>query len=189
MIEWITQADFAVLYWIREHLCCGFLDAVMPVLSDSMNAGIPCILLAAVLLCVPKTRRTGLAIGIALASGFLFGNMVVKSVVARVRPYEVDTLIELLVERLSDFSFPSGHAIACFGTATVLTVRHRKAGVAALVLAALVAFSRLYLFVHYPTDVLAGTVIGVGAGLFGCKLAGLLCDAIARRWHSRRFRS
>ena len=71
--------------------------------------------------------------------------------------------------KLHDFSFPSGHTLVSFEAATALTVYHRKWGIAALVLAALIAYSRLYLFVHYPTDVLVGAVLGVGIALLACR--------------------
>ena len=86
---------------------------------------------------------------------------------ARIRPYDYqlehfDREIALLVEPLHDYSFPSGHTLASFEGAVVLTIYNRKWGIPALVLASLIAFSRLYLYVHYPTDVLFSLVLGVG---------------------------
>jgi undecaprenyl-diphosphatase len=71
-------------------------------------------------------------------------------------------LIPLLIEAPTDYSFPSGHTIASFEAATVLLIRHKKWGIMAMVLAVLIAFSRLYLYVHYPTDVLSSIVLGIG---------------------------
>lgn len=154
--------ELPVLYWIREHMTCPFLDWLMPAMSALSAHGEIWILLAAVLLCIPKTRRAGLTMGLTLLLGFLIGNVGLKNIVARVRPYDVATEVTLLVERLHDFAFPSGHTLASFGAATALTLFHRRWGAAALVLAGAIGFSRLYLFVHYPTDVAAGALLGMG---------------------------
>ena len=91
----------------------------------------------------------------------LIGNLTLKPLVARIRPYDVAGFDQLLIGKLSDYSFPSGHTLASFAAATVLVVMDRKWGVVALIIATLISFSRLYLYVHFPTDVLAGFVIGV----------------------------
>ena len=153
--------ELPVLYWIREHLTCPFLDWLMPLVSALSAHGELWILLAVVLLCIPKTRRVGVTMGLTLLLGFLIGNVGLKNLIGRVRPYDVATDVSLLVERLHDFAFPSGHTLASFGAATALTLYHRRWGAAALLLAAAIGFSRLYLFVHYPTDVLAGALLGI----------------------------
>ena len=152
--------EINILYWIREHLTCPFLDWLMPPLSALSAHGEIWILLAVVLVCIPKTRRAGLTMGLTLLLGYLIGNMGLKNIFARMRPYDVVD-VPLLVERLHDFAFPSGHTLASFGAATALTLFYRRWGAAALVLAAAIGFSRLYLFVHYPTDVAAGALLGV----------------------------
>jgi len=111
--------------------------------------------------------------GLALLLGLILGNGVLKNVVGRLRPYDLDpTLIpRLAAEHLpSDLSFPSGHTLASFEAATVLFLYHRKSGIAALFLAALIAFSRLYLLVHFPSDVLFGALLGVGIALVSVKI-------------------
>ncbi len=169
----MNQLELPILFWIREHLTCPFLDAVMPVISSLARHGELWIALAVVLLCIPKTRRIGLTMGLALAIGYLTGNIFLKNVVARTRPYDVAG-VEILVNRLSDFSFPSGHTLCSFEAAVVLFLYHRKWGVAALSLATVIAYSRLYLFVHYPTDVLAGLLLGVGIALLSYWLVDTL---------------
>lgn len=153
--------ELPVLYWIREHLTCPFLDEVLPFLSALSAHGEIWIGLALVLLCFKKTRMAGVTIGVTLLAGYLIGNVALKNLIGRVRPYDVAPEIPLLVERLKDFAFPSGHTLASVGAATALTLYYRKWGVVALTLAAIIGFSRLYLFVHYPTDVLAGAALGV----------------------------
>ncbi len=156
----MNQVELPILFWIRENLTCPFLDWLMPAVSSLANHGEIWILLAVVLLCIPKTRRVGLTMGLALIIGYLVGNLFLKNVVARVRPYDV-AQVPILVERLKDFAFPSGHTLSSFEAATVLFLYHRRWGVVALGLATVIAFSRLYLFVHYPTDVLGGILLGV----------------------------
>lgn len=152
--------EIDILYWIREHLTCPFLDGILPPISALSAHGEIWILLALVLMAIPKTRRVGVTVGVTLILCLCIGNLTLKPLIARVRPYDVVD-VPLLVEKLSDFSFPSGHTLASVGAATALTLYHRRWGAAALALAAIIAFSRLYLFVHYPTDVVAGALLGV----------------------------
>ena len=167
-----TSFDLPILEWIQENVANGFLDFLMPIITIFGDAGIFWIACAAVMLIFPKTRKTGLAMGVALVMGLLVCNICLKPLVARMRPlvYEVEKLSnsaadllhsgQLLVGKPSDFSFPSGHTIASFEAAGVLMLNNKKLGIPALVLAILIAFSRMYLFVHYPTDVLASVVLG-----------------------------
>ncbi len=158
--------DLPILDWIAEHLWCPFLDAVMPVITHLGDGGMVWIGLALVLLCIPNCRRTGVAMALALLMGLLVCNILLKPFVGRIRPFDYQLLqgkvIPLLIEAPKDFSFPSGHTIASFEAATVLLICHRKWGIVAMTLAVLIAFSRLYLYVHYPTDVLASVVLGIG---------------------------
>lgn len=163
----MNEAELNILWWIREHLTHPFLDTVMPYISSLARHGEFWILVALILVCFKKTRKAGVAMGIAMACGYLIGNMGMKNLFARTRPYDV-TEVKLLVAKLHDFSFPSGHTLVSFEAATALWFYHRKWGVAAFVLAALIGLSRLYLFVHYPTDVLVGAVLGIGIGLAAC---------------------
>ena len=172
-MNWLNESELPVLWWIREHLTHPFLDTVMPYISSLARTGEFWILLAVILLCFKKTRKAGVAMAMAMACGYLIGNMGMKNLFARTRPYDM-VEVDLLVAKLHDFSFPSGHTLVSFEAATALTVYHRKWGIAALVLAALIAYSRLYLFVHYPTDVLVGAVLGVGIALLACRVTDWL---------------
>lgn len=175
--EWF---DLPILDWIAEHLWCPFLDAVMPAITVLGDAGIFWIILTLVLLCIPKCRKMGLSMGVSLLIGALLCNVIMKPMFGRIRPYDyvkdMDITIKLLVDALHDFSFPSGHTLASFGAATALFLHHKKWGIAALTLASLIAFSRLYLYVHYPTDVLAGLVLGVAIGYVSTVLVKLGCS-------------
>lgn len=171
----LTQFELSVLDWISEHLSCGFLDAVMPAITFLGDGGWFWIAIAVIMLLFKKTRKTGLMMGVALLCGLLVGNLFLKPVVARVRPYDVNTAVQLLIEKPHDFSFPSGHTLASFEAAVVLFAREKKyIGIPALVLASLVAFSRMYLYVHYPTDILGGILLGTAFAFFGIWLVNKL---------------
>lgn len=164
--------DLPILDWIAAHLHCSFLDAVMPVITAMGNGGIFWIALAVVFIIIPKYRKAGLSMGLALLMGLLVCNLTLKPLVARMRPYDYQLeyfgkSISLLIATPHDFSFPSGHTIASFEGAVALLLYDRKLGIPATVLAVLIAFSRLYLYVHYPTDVLISVALGIGFALLG----------------------
>ena len=164
--------DLPILDWIAQHLWCPFLDAVMPVVTKLGNGGIFWIAVSVVLMLIPKYRKAGFSMGAALLMGLLLCNLTLKPLVARIRPYDYqlehfNKVIPLLISAPHDFSFPSGHTIASFEAATALLLHNKKLGIPAMVLAALVAFSRLYLYVHYPTDVIASILLGVGLAFLG----------------------
>ena len=168
--------DFPILEWIAHNLQYPFLDSVMPLITQLGDAGIVWILVAAVLLFLPKHRTSGLGILFALIIGFLVCNVILKPLVARPRPYDYllthfGKTVTLLIEAQHDFSFPSGHTIASFEAATVLILDRKKIAIPCLFLACLIAFSRLYLYVHYPTDVLASILLGSAIALLGSRLA------------------
>ena len=160
MTERLLALDTAALDAIQG-MRCAFLDAVMPFISKLGDGGAIWI----ALMLFRKTRRTGYMLALSLVLGLLIGNLTLKPLIARVRPYDANPDFVLLIDRLSDYSFPSGHTLASFEAAAVLLMQYRAKAVPALVLALLIAFSRLYLYVHYPSDVLAGALLGVA---FAC---------------------
>lgn len=166
MLTW----EFSVLDFIQTHLRSGFGDTVMPFITHLGDGGTIWIVLALALLIHPKTRQAGAALLTALVIGVICCNVILKPFVARVRPCDVNTAVQLLVPRPDDFSFPSGHTGASFEGAAVLYFHKSRLRFPALVLAVLIGFSRLYLYVHYPTDVLAGAALGVLLGWVGCAL-------------------
>lgn len=168
--------DLPILDWIQANLQSPFMDKFMPFITLFGEGGIFWIAVAVILLILPKTRKTGLGMGFALIFGLVVCNMTLKPLCQRVRPYDFQMenygiTINLLVKALHDYSFPSGHTIASFEAATVLMRRDKRMGIPALILACLIAFSRLYLYVHYPTDVLVAIVLGVIFGILGDMLA------------------
>lgn len=168
--------DLPILDWIQENLKNAFLDVVMPIITMFGDGGIFWIACAVILLCIPKTRKTGLGMGFALIMGLIVCNVTLKPLVGRIRPYDfqeqLGVVIPLLTERMHDYSFPSGHTIASFEAATVLLINNKKLGIPAMILAVLIAFSRLYLYVHYPTDVIFSVFAGILFAFLGNWLAG-----------------
>lgn len=147
------------------------LDKIMVGITRLGDAGLIWIILTAVFLMIPKTRRTGGVMLAALIVQTILCNVIFKNLFARTRPYDVNTTIQLLVPKLQDFSFPSGHTSASFTIVSALYLARDKAWKPALVFACLIAVSRLYLYVHYPTDVLGGLILGVLSGYAGYRIA------------------
>jgi len=169
--------DLPVLDWIAANLWCPVLDAVMPVITLLGDAGIFWIAIAVLFIFTRKYRKTGIGMMFALMMGLLVCNIWLKPTIARIRPYDFQMEyflkeIPLLVGGMHDFSFPSGHTIASFEAAVVILLNSKKLGIPAMILACLIAFSRLYLYVHYPTDVIASILLGTAFAFLGNYLAG-----------------
>lgn len=168
--------DLPILDWIAANLWCPVLDTVMPIITMFGDGGIFWIAISLILMFTKKHRKTGLGMAFAMAMGLLVCNIILKPGVARIRPYDFQMEyfskeIPLIAGGMHDFSFPSGHTIACFEACTVLLLGNWKFGIPATVLAIAVAFSRLYLYLHYPTDVIASVILGTVFGLLGYALA------------------
>ena len=163
MIEWIQNVDWTILHWIRDTLQCGVMDFLMPKITALGNGGAIWIVAAAAMTVSKKYRKYGIAMFAALAAGVLVGNVCLKHLIARSRPCWIEN-VSLLIGNPTDYSFPSGHTLSSVIGAFMLTAANRKFGLLAIPLAALIGFSRLYLFVHFPSDVLASMVIGILIG-------------------------
>ena len=159
--------DMAILDLIQSNIRTGFMDAIMPFITQLGDAGLIWIILSIGLIIPKKTRKIGFVMIIALILNGIICNIILKPMLARIRPFDVNTAVKLLINKPRDFSFPSGHTSASFTAASVLFFRKSKLFVPSLVLAFLISFSRLYLYVHDPSDVLAGLVLGVLCGYIG----------------------
>ena len=166
----MQQLELGILDWIQANLRCGALDVLMPALSWTCNHGEIWIVLAAVLLAVKRYRRQGLAVGCALVTDLVLCNLILKPLVGRVRPFVVHP-VELLVPPPTDTSFPSGHTAASFAAVFALKASGSPLWKPALAVAVAMAFSRLYLYVHWPSDVLFGALVGAAAGFIGAWMA------------------
>lgn len=151
--------EFQFLYWLQGQRT-EWLDWLMPKITALGNTGVFWILLGILLAVIARTRKIGVCMLVSIAIGALIGNVILKNLIARERPCWIDRQILLLIENPKDYSFPSGHTLVSFEGAVSIFMKNRSWGVAALFLAVLIACSRLYLFVHFPTDVLCGAVLG-----------------------------
>ena len=168
--------EFAFLDWLYQ-----FRNPVMNTISiffDYAGAhGEIWIAFTLLLLLFRRTRKAGFAMAVALVLYMAAGHFFLKPLFARPRPCDVDTAITILVKRPHGHSFPSGHTASAFAAAFALWLQNRKLGVPALVLAAFIAFTRLYLYVHFPTDVLGGLALGLALGA----LASWIVDGLANK--------
>ena len=191
-MEW----ELDVLRWFYD-AHNAFLDAVMPLVTKLGDAGIFWILLTLVLLIIPKTRRIGFASAIALVLDVVLCNGIIKPIVMRCRPgwlmffeggpeWIRGMIDDMLVSFPNDYSFPSGHTAASFASATALTGalkgKYKWFGVSALILATIIGISRLYVLVHWPTDVIAGFIIGVICGIIGWAVGKKLYPIVDRKY-------
>ena len=182
--------DLPILEWIQANLQSGFMDTAMPIITIFGDGGIFWIAWSVLLLLFPKTRKIGLGMGFALILGLLVCNVTLKPMIARPRPYdfqlsEFGKVITLLVDAQHDFSFPSGHTIASFEASVVLLKNSKKMGIPAFILAILIAFSRMYLYVHYPTDVIVSIVLGTLFAFIGDAIAAKVAPKLAPRKRGR----
>jgi len=173
----LSEAD--ILLYIQDHIRNGFLDRIFPNITVLGNAGIFWILLTAVLMCFKKTRRAAVCSMFALLGSLVLNNFILKPLVGRVRPYEVIEGLRLIGAKATDGSFPSGHTAASIASAVALSGYLKKRwSVPLFVLALAISFSRLYIGIHYPTDVLAGLLDGVLLGILACTAE----RAMYKRW-------
>ncbi|MCR4610420.1 MAG: phosphatase PAP2 family protein [Lachnospiraceae bacterium] len=185
--------ELAVLEWFNS-IHNAFLDVFMPLVTKLGDAGIFWIILTLVLLIIPKTRHLGLASFIALVLDIILCNGILKPIVIRCRPgwlmfFESGPdwirQLEMLVSFPNDFSFPSGHTAASFASATALFAtlknKYKWWGVGALCLALLIGISRLYVCVHWPTDVIGGMIVGIICGIAGWAIAKPLWKVINKK--------
>lgn len=161
----LIELEFSILYFFQE-LHTPFLDRFMTAVTSLGDKGWSFIILGAVLFCFKKTRKMGAAVLLSLAAGAVIGNVCLKNIIMRERPSWIDESVQLLIHNPADFSFPSGHTLASFETAFSVFLYNKKWGIPLLALASLIALSRLYLFVHFPTDVLSGMALGFFIGWY-----------------------
>lgn len=181
--------DLPILDWIQANLKSDLLDTVMPIITLFGDGGVFWIAIAVLLLCIPKTRKIGLGMGFALLMGLVVCNITLKPLVQRIRPYDLQeqlgVTIPLLTKRMHDYSFPSGHTIASFEASVVLLKNNKLMGIPAVILAFLIAFSRLYLYVHYPTDVIFSFFAGILFAFLGDALANKVVTRLPARRKGR----
>ena len=163
-VEQLMNFDMVILDLIQDNIKSGLMDSIMPLISHLGDSGLVWIILSIGLVIPKKTRKLGFVMIIALVLNGIICNIILKPMLARIRPFDVNTSIKLLINKPRDFSFPSGHTSASFTAASVLFFRRSKLFVPSLILATLIGFSRLYLYVHYASDVVGGIIMGIVCG-------------------------
>lgn len=176
--------DLAVFEWVQS-IQSHFLTAIMTTVTTLGDEGIIFIVLGLVLLCTKKYRKAGVSILVALVVMLLLNNIVLKELIARPRPfnldpetydwwYEVYKYPYFKIHQPSSFSFPSGHTSSAFAAAIALLCHDRKLGIPTTIFAAIMGFSRIYVEVHYCTDVIGGAIVGIVYALIGVLIAKYL---------------
>ena len=151
--------EFQILYLINK-IHNPIMDKIMVFITELGDVGIIWIAIAIMLLFIKRTRKCGILMLISILVGAVIGNVAIKNLIQRSRPCWIDTNILLLIPNPTDYSFPSGHTLASFEAAIMIFLLNKKWGIPAIILATLISFSRMYLFVHFPTDILAGAILG-----------------------------
>ncbi len=181
MLSFLQQIDDGILIWIQENIRFPWLNPILIFVTRLGDGGFIWILLTLGMMIPRRTRKTAVCMAAALGLSLIITNLLLKNSVARVRPYEVIEGLRILIEPQTDWSFPSGHTSASIAAAVVMLRRlPGKYGVPAVTLGVLIAFSRLYVGVHYPSDVLGGAVIG----LICAHMALLIVNRFPARSHS-----
>ena len=163
MLQAIQNIDFQILDWIQAHLQASFLDPVMAFFTY-LGSSVTWIAVIAVLLLWKKTRKDALVSGIGLLGGVLFANVILKNLVARDRPCWIREGYPILISNPKDYAFPSGHTMAAVIFTVIMVRKHPKLAPVLVPVCLLIAFSRLYLYVHFPSDVLFSLVTGIPLG-------------------------
>ncbi|MGN0165731.1 MAG: phosphatase PAP2 family protein [Lachnospiraceae bacterium] len=172
--------DGDILIFIQEHIRNSVCDPIFKGITHLGDGGVFWIILTVILLCFKKTRKAGIYSACALVGSLIVNNLILKNLINRTRPYEVVEGLICLVKPAHDASFPSGHTGASFASAVAMYKNlPKKYAVILIVLASLIAFSRLYIGIHYPTDIIGGLVTGIGLGLLVNVIGDKICEKIA----------
>ena len=168
-----------VFYFDWELRFLHFLQSIHNPILDSImlfftNSGNIIMILILISIVYPKTRRIGIQMYLALFISILIVNCGMKPFITRCRPCWLEPGVKMLIELPQSHSFPSGHSSTFFAMATAVFLSNKRFGIPTLAVASIVAFSRLYLFAHWPTDVMGGIFTGVLSGV----LSFLIIDAL-----------
>ena len=160
-METIQNFDYAILNIIQQSLHCKFLDLLALILSYITTLGIIWFTIGIIMLLFHRTRATGIVLLVTLIFAFFTSDVLIKHFVNRPRPFTLNTDIILLINTPSGSSFPSTHSCLAAAATTVIFKKNKIFGLISAILTVCIAFSRIYLYVHYPTDVFCGLILGI----------------------------
>ena len=189
----ILEFDTQILIFLQEIIRNDIINPIMKIITRLGDGGVFWILLTVVLLIIPKTRKLGICSAFSLLLSAIICNVVLKNLFGRIRPYEVIDGLYLLtgIKEASDPSFPSGHTSSSFAAALSIflasTKKQKMFTVWLLILAALISFSRLYIGIHYPTDVFASMALSIGLAFLGTFLGKKLYDYFSEKEKTKKF--
>ncbi len=173
MLQLIEKLDFFITHLFSDWINAEFLDTFMVFVTRIADSGAIWIITGAILLCFKKTRKCGFVMLISLLCAFIISEFTIKPIFNRLRPFEAMENLRLIIPPPSGASFPSSHATTSFAAAIVLYRCNKSYGIYALILAFFVAISRVYLCVHFFSDILVGALLGTVIGFLSFKLGGL----------------
>ena len=178
----ILNFDATILLWIQNVVRNPVLDVIFKFITHLGDNGYFWIGSALILCIFKKTRKAGIFALMALLFSVIVNNAILKNVIGRIRPYEIIAGLECIIKHAHDASFPSGHTGSSFAAAVVyLRKLPKKISIPMLVMAILISVSRLYVGIHYPTDVIAGAISGAALGLLAC----LLGEFVIKKWQEK----
>lgn len=158
----VWRLDWDILFFIQNHLRNDVLDFIVPLYTSLGEDGILWIAVGVVMLIPKKYRKCGIMVLAALLAMLIINNIILKNLIARPRPSSFYPEMVDLVHVPTSYSFPSGHTVSAFAVAFVIFSQHKKLGIVTIVMAALMGLTRLYVFVHFPSDVYGGVLVGAG---------------------------
>lgn len=182
MLETLLNLDGGFLLFLQESVRNPMLDSLMKFITALGNGGMIWIGATILLLIPKKTRSIGMMSAVALLGSLIINNNIIKNIVQRPRPFVTFTDLQIIIPTPSEYSFPSGHTSSSFAAAAVF-YRHlpKKLGLPSVILAGLIGFSRLYVGVHYPTDVIAGVIMGILLSYLAESLVNLLRNKLKKQ--------
>ncbi len=190
--QWLTEWDLAVDNWILSWHN-PVTDAIFTFITRLGDGGILWIAIAVALLCFKKTRKIGITVGLGLIITTILGNEILKKIFERPRPFATEGALlqgdELLVKQPGQFSFPSGHTGSSFAAAVSIFLYNKRFGIPALIMAALIGFSRLYVYVHFPSDVIVGAAVGTLSAVVAYLLWNKWIDKLAVKLWNKIFKN
>ena len=164
-MELLAKLDRNILFFIQDHIRCAPLDALMRFMTFLGDMGLIWIVVGIILMTSRKTRTAGIMTIVTLGLTAGLNDKILKNIIMRPRPYVTHFGLGILIEAQKSYSFPSGHASSSFAAATAITLFCGKKGALAYIPAALIALSRIYVGVHYPTDIFFGALLGTCMGI------------------------